>query len=246
MMNFTQDQISTIGFLLVGILIGVFLTAFVSWIISCKLMSISSKSKRALYRLIEILKRDLINKQPISVARIYRLIRSVGRREGVKLTMYIAPEVPVEDVELAIKEDEKLDLPQKEECILQIEKILEEMTGQKRLTALPIELSELIKSLKEKLQKGVLEELGEELVKLQLWYETTDFGKKSTNFRIRVVAALMLILLVWISTGVVTFFSVFPQGYNWWTGWVMIVTPVVLLLLFALGYFNVWKDQDKI
>ncbi len=244
--DFTQGQISTIGILLIGILLGIFLMALVTWIISYQLMSVSARTKRALQRLIGILKRDLINKQSISVARIYRLIRSVGRRENVKLALYVAPEVPLEDVELAIKEDEKLDLPQKEECILQIEKILEEMSGQKRLTALPIELSELIRSLKEKLQKGVLEELGEELVKLQLWYETTDFGKKATNFRMRVVASLVLLLLVWISTGVITFFSVFPQGYNWWTGWLMIVTPVVILLLFALGYFNIWKDQEKV
>ncbi len=243
---FTQEQIPIIGILLVGILVGVFLAALITWIISSKLMSMSAKTKKAMHRLIEILKKDLINKQPISVARIYRLIRSVGRRDGIKLTMYIAPEVPLEDVELSLKEDEKLDLQQKEECILQIENILVEMAGQKKPTTVPIELSELIKSLKEKVQKGVLDEISEDLVKLQLWYETTDFAKKAFGFRLRVVAALMLLLLVWICTGVVTFFSVFPQGYNWWTGWIMIVCPMLTLSLFALGYFNIWKDQNKI
>jgi hypothetical protein len=208
-------------------------------------MSVSIRTKKAMRRLIELLKKDLINKQPISVARIYRLIRSVGRREGVKLTMYVAPEVPLEDVELSLKEDEKLDLQQKEECIVQIEKILDEMGAQKRPTTVPIELSELIKSLKEKVQKGVLDEIGEDLVKLQLWYETTDFAKKATSFRIRIIAGLILLLLVWIITGVITFFFVFPQGYNWWTGWIMIVCPVLVLTLFALGYFNIWKDQNR-
>jgi len=242
-MNLTQQEI--IGILLVGILIGIFLCALIIWIISRQLMSISVKTKKSLRRLIGILKKDLINKQPMSVARIYRLIRSVGRREGIKLSMYVAPEVPLEDVELTLKEDEKLDLQQKEECIVQIEKILEEMTTQKRLTALPIELGEVIKSLKDKIQKGAFEELGEDVVKLQLWYETTDFGKKATDFWIRVIAALTLLLLVWISTGVVTFFSVFQQGYNWWTGWITVVCPVVILTLFTLGYFNLWKKDQK-
>lgn len=137
-------------------------------------------------------------------------------------------------------------MQQKEEYILEIEKILAEMAGQKKPTTIPIELSELLESLKEKVQKGVLDELSEDLVKLQLWYETTDFAKKATDFRLRVVAALMLLLLVWICTGVVIFFSVFQQGYNWWTWWLMIVCPVLTLALFALRYFNVWKGQNKI
>ncbi|MEW6607986.1 MAG: hypothetical protein AB1414_11145 [bacterium] len=241
--NVVQQELATIGTLLVGMLLGIFLTAFVSWIISSKLMDVLTKSKKAMKKLIEILKRDLINKQPISVARIYRLIRSVGRQKGVKLTMYVPPEVPLEDVELSLKEDAKLDLQQKEECILQIEKILEEMANQKKPTTVPIELSELIKSLKEKFQKGALDELGEELVKLQLWYETTDLDKKASNFRLRVVAGVTLLLLVWIITGIITFFTVFPQGYNWWRGWVIVVCPVLVLTLFALGYFNIWKEQ---
>ncbi|MEW6096481.1 MAG: hypothetical protein AB1567_08155 [bacterium] len=244
--EFTQGQIITIGMLLVGMLVGIFLASLLTWFISSRLMSVATKTKKAMRKLIQLLKNDLINKQPISVARIYRLIRSVGRREGIKLTMYIAPEVPLEDVELSLKEDEKLDLQQKEECIVQIEKILSEMAGQKRPATVSIELSEVIKSLREKIQKGALDELNEELVKLQLWYETADFDKKATAFRLRVVSALMLLLLVWICTGVVTFFSVFPQGYNWWTGWIMIVCPVLILALFALGYFNVWKDKNKI
>lgn len=237
-----DTQISTIGILLVGILCGIFSTTLISWIISSRIMNVSTKAKKAMKRVIGILKKDLINKQPISVARIYRLIRSVGRGEGVKLSMYVAPEVPLEDVELALKEDEKLDLQQKEECILQIEKILDEMSAQKRPTTVPIELAEVIKSLKEKIQKGVLEEIGEDVVKLQLWYENTDFAKKSTTFRIQVVAGLILLLLAWSITGVITFFSVFPQGYNWWTGWLMIVCPVLALILLGLGYFNIGKE----
>jgi len=244
-MNINLAQSQTIGILLVGILVGIFLSGLVTLIISQQLMSVSAKVKKSIRRLIGILKKDLINKQTMSVARIYRLIRSVGRREGIKLTMYVAPEVPLEDVELTLKEDEKLDLQQKEECIVQIEKILDEMTTQKRPTTLPIELAEVIKSLKEKGQKGIFEELGEDLVKLQLWYETTDFGKKAADFRIRVIGALILLLLVWISTGVVTFFSVFHQWYNWWTGWITVVCPVVILALFALGYANLWKKDQK-
>lgn len=241
--NVTQGE--TIGILLVGILVGIFLCGLIIWIITSQLISGSVKVKKSMRKLISILKKDLITKQPISVPRIYRLIRSVGRREGIKLTLYVAPEVPLEDVELMLKEDEKLDLQQKEECIIQIEKILEEMTAQKRPTVVPIELAEVIKSLKEKIQKGVFEELGEDLVKLQLWYETTDFGKKASDFRLRVIGALIFLLLVWSATGVVTFFSVFPQGYNWWTGWITIVCPLVILILFALGYSNFWKKDQK-
>lgn len=241
--NITQGGI--IGILLLGILVGIFLCGLITWIISYPLMSVSVKVKKSMRQLIGILKKDLITKQPISVPRIYRLIRSVGRREGIKLTMYVAPEVPLEDVELILKEDEKLDLQQKEECIVQIEKILEEMAAQKEPTVIPIELAEVIKSLKKKIQKGVLEEVGEELVKLQLWYETTDFGKKATDFRLGVICALILLLLVWMATGVVTFFTVFPPGYNWWTGWVTIVCPVVILVLFALGYSNLWRKNQR-
>jgi len=244
--NFAQGQISIIGIFLVGMLVGIFLTALITWVISKRLMSVSARAQKAMCKLIEILKNDLINKQPMSVARIYRLIRSVGRREGIKLSMYVAPEVPLEDVELALKEDKKLDLQQKEECIIQIEKMLSEMVEQKRPTTIPIELSELIKSLKDKIQKGLVDELGEDLSRLQLWYESTDFAKKATAFRLRIIAGLILILLVWICTGVVTFFCKFPQGYNWWTGWVIIVSPVLILVLFAIGYFNIWKDQNRI
>lgn len=224
------------GILFVGILTGISLSAIVSWIIGSKIMSMSAKTKKAMSKLIGILKNDLINKQSMSVARIYRLIRSVGRREGIKLTMYIAPQMPLEDVELSLKEDVKLDLAQKEECIVQIEKILDEMAGQKRPVFLPIELSELIKSLKEKIQKGALDELGEDIVKLQLWYETTDFDKKATGFRLRVIASLLVLLLVWAATGVITFFSTFSQNYNWWTGWILIVCPTLILILITLGY----------
>lgn len=64
---FTQGQIST---LLLGILVGIFLSALITWIISSKLMSIPANTKKAMRRFIEILKKDMINKQPISVARI--------------------------------------------------------------------------------------------------------------------------------------------------------------------------------
>lgn len=233
-MNIEFNQ--EVGILLSGMLVGICLSALVSWIIGSKLMSASVRTKKAMSKLIGILKNDLTNKQPMSVARIYRLIRSVGRREGIKLTMYVAPQVPLEDVELSLKEDTKLDLQQKEECILQIEKILDEMVGQKRPMIVPIELSELIKSLKEKIHKGAFDELGEDMVKLQLWHETTDFDKKAEGFRLRIIISLLVLLSVWVCTGVITFFSTFSQNYNWWTGWIMIVCPALILILTALGY----------